>query len=112
MADLIDRQAAIDALLPLYQEHRYRIPGKAETYSQYNEAWQDALSRAEGAIFNLPSAEPVRHWHWVFSPDHAEGICVNCQFKIYGRPYQGQYLIVPYNYCPNCGSRMDGESDG
>ena len=56
--DTISRQAAIDALDVLCQEHRYRIPGKRETYSQYNEAWQDALDRAEGAIGNLPSAEP------------------------------------------------------
>ena len=58
MIDLISRQAAIDALNVLCQEHRYRIPGKRETYSQYNEAWQDALDRAEGAIGNLPSAQP------------------------------------------------------
>ena len=56
--DYISRQATIDALLPLYQEHRYRIPGKAETYSEYNEAWQDALSRGESVIFNLPSVQP------------------------------------------------------
>ena len=55
--DLIDRQAAIDALDVLCQEHRYRIPGKRETYSQYNEAWQDALDRAEVAIGNLPSVQ-------------------------------------------------------
>ena len=58
MDDLISRQAAIEALDVLCQEHRYRIPGKRETYSQYNEAWQDALDRAEGAIGNLPSAQP------------------------------------------------------
>ena len=58
MNDLISRQAAIDALDVLCQEHRYKIPGKVETYSQYNEAWQDALDRAEGAIGNLPSAQP------------------------------------------------------
>lgn len=56
--DCISRQAAIDALDVLCQEHRYRIPGKSETYSQYNEAWQDALGRAENAIGNLPSAQP------------------------------------------------------
>ena len=63
--DMISRQAAIDALDVLCQEHRYRMPGKRETYSQYNEAWQDALDRAEGAIGNLPSAQPKR-------------TCVNC----------------------------------
>ena len=59
MSDLIYRQAAIDALDVLCQEHRYKIPGKRETYSQYNEAWQDALDRAEGAIFSLPSVDAV-----------------------------------------------------
>ena len=60
MKDPIERQDAIDALDVLCQEHRYKIPGKRETYSQYNEAWQDALDRAEGAIFNLPSAQPKK----------------------------------------------------
>lgn len=62
MSDLISRQAAIDAVNVLCQEHRYKIPGKRETYSQYNEAWQDALDRAEGAIFNLPSAQPEQRY--------------------------------------------------
>lgn len=61
---LIKRQAAIDALDVLCQEHRYKIPGKRETYSQYNEAWQDALDRAECAIGSLPSAQPERG-RWV-----------------------------------------------
>ena len=51
--------------------------------------------------------EPVSHGQWVFSPDHAEGICTMCNFKIYGRPYNNTYLIVPYNYCPNCGAKME-----
>lgn len=62
MDDTISRQNAIDALDVLCQEHRYKIPGKVETYSQYNEAWQDALDRAEGAIGNLPSAQPEQQW--------------------------------------------------
>lgn len=63
------------------------------------------------AINNLPSAdvEPVRHGRWIFSPDNAEGTCTWCSGKIYGRPYQNTYVIVPYKYCPHCGARMDGE---
>lgn len=53
--DTVSRQEVIDALDVLCQEHRYRIPGKPETYSEYNEAWQDALSRAESVVGNLPS---------------------------------------------------------
>lgn len=52
-------------------------------------------------------AELVRHGTWIFSPDHAEGICTRCNFKIYGRPYNNTYMIVPYNYCPNCGAKME-----
>ena len=44
---------------------------------------------------------------WIFSPDHSEGICSECHYKIYGRPYNNTYLIVPYNFCPNCGAKMD-----
>ena len=58
MDDLISRQVTIDALDVLCQEHRYKIPGKVETYSQYNEAWQDALDRAEGVVGNLPPVQP------------------------------------------------------
>lgn len=62
VGDAIYRQAeieAIEALLEvLRQEHRYKIPGERETYSQYNEAWQDALNRAEIVIENWLSAQP------------------------------------------------------
>lgn len=108
MADYIDRQAAIDAMDVLCQEHRYKIPGKVETYSQYNEAWQDALDRAEGAIGNLPSADvqPVRHGHWEHDKSGAT-ICSVCSKYIFD---DGIYHLVWYtNYCPHCGAKMDGE---
>ena len=54
----------------------------------------------------LVEMEEPQTGEWMFSPDDAEGICTVCQYKIYGRPYQGRYLIVPYNFCPNCGARM------
>lgn len=76
--------------------------------------WNDAIEEAMHRFVNLPTieAEPVIHGKWMFSPDHAEGICTMCNFKIYGRPYNNTYLIVPYNFCPNCGAKMDGgESD-
>ena len=104
--DLISRQAAIDALDVLCQEHRYKIPGKIETYSQYNEAWQDALDRAEGAIFNLPSAE--RHGQWKFNIDdkgwswNEPYVCDQC----------GKWNDKETPYCPNCGADMRGEQDG
>ena len=103
MQDLINRQAAIGVLDVLCQEHRYRIPGKAETYSSYNEGWQDALGRAENAIGNLPPAQPERkkgHWEiYVISMLDGEGCkCSECGFE--GTPH--------WVSCPNCDARMEG----
>jgi hypothetical protein len=104
MDDLISRQEAIDALDVLCQEHRYKMPGKGETYSQYNEAWQDALDRAEGAIFNLPPAEPKRG-KWIYHIDDlfpAESTmeCNQCHAE--------QPLICDDEFCPKCGAKMEG----
>lgn len=101
--DCISRQAALDALDVLCQEHRYKIPGKGETYSQYNEAWQDALDRAEGAIFNLPSAQPERmRGTWVRGiGEYAKNLmeCSECRRTF--------YYNAEWNFCPNCGAEME-----
>lgn len=78
--------------------------------AEYDKIHIGEPGRARKLIAEQPTidSEPVRHGQWVFSPDHAEGICTMCNFKIYGRPYNNTYLIVPYNYCPNCGAKMDG----
>ena len=47
MSDLISRQAAIDALEKVAELYPWRVPGDRDSYSQYNEAWQDALNRAD-----------------------------------------------------------------
>lgn len=78
MNDTIYRQQAIDVLDVLCQEYRYRIPGKRETYSQYNEAWQDALGRAECAIGELPSAQPERMCYGCRYERHGSVVCDSC----------------------------------
>ena len=85
--DSISRQAAIDALDVLCQEHRYKIPGKRETYSQYNEAWQDALDRAEGAIFNLPPVQPEPQTARVFQEIIVEYPSISTYPEYEGKPY-------------------------
>ena len=60
--DKISRQAAIDAIEKVAELYPWKVPGNRDSYSQYNEAWQDALDRAEGAIGNLPSAQPEQRY--------------------------------------------------
>jgi hypothetical protein len=52
-------------------------------------------------IAGLPTieAEPVKHGRWMY-PFY----CSECGFT----PYYSSDLT--YNYCPNCGARMDGDS--
>lgn len=34
-------------------EHPYKVPGKRDAYSQYNEGWQDAIDRVRGELERL-----------------------------------------------------------
>ena len=97
--DTIYRQDAIDALDVLCQEHRYKIPGKVETYSQYNEAWQDALDRAEGAIGNLPPAQPETAKRIVGKSK--DGMTLWYQCDMCNEPVDAQD-----NFCSGCGRRL------
>ena len=56
--DTISRQAAIDALEKVADMFPWRVPGNRDTYDRYNEAWNDAIGRAEMEIENMPSAQP------------------------------------------------------
>ena len=110
--DVIDRQAAIDALDVLCQEHRYKIPGKQETYSQYNEAWQDALDRAENAIGNLPSAEPERktgRWLELTNTNHTY-VCSVCGRMLVNITDGKNMVSKKYPFC-HCGAKMEVEDE-
>ena len=48
----------IDALEKVAELFPWRVPGKSDTYDSYNEAWNDAIGRAEMEIEKLPSVHP------------------------------------------------------
>ena len=80
--DLIDRQAAIDAVTPFDDEYRIR-----------------------DAIENLPSAQPERkRGHWVGIDDEP---CEVYECDVCGAVYDtvGNTWDLP-NYCPYCGTDM------
>ena len=59
--DTISRTAAIDALEKVEELFPWRVPGNRDSYDRYNEAWNDAIGRAEIEIEELPSAQPTLH---------------------------------------------------
>ena len=40
----------IEQLEELEKEHPYKVIGQPDTYSQYNEAWQDCIDRVMGIV--------------------------------------------------------------
>ena len=102
MDDLISRQAAIDAI-----DGEIEITGRtnAEAVKGYVRLVKDRLERLPSA---QPTAEPVRHGKWIkadsqqyFRKHYPAFTCSEC-----GQRKDSQ---KKWNYCPNCGARMDEE---
>lgn len=94
MADLIDRQAAIDVL-----EERI----KANGYS--NVALVSELNRSLGYLMSLPPAQPERKkGAWIEEDDAIiHGHCSNCGWASVWQETD----VFGMNYCPNCGAQME-----
>ena len=92
MDDLIRKQDAIDAVLELDVSHRV--------------SWKDAVI---DTIDVLPSADRPQG-EWIGEADgYADGefvydtwYCSNCDYVV------DDDEPPTWNYCPNCGARMDG----
>ena len=87
MDDLISRQAAIDAVWfePSYTD------------------LLNVLTEVRDRLEQLPSADvaPVWHGRWKKNDDYT---CSLCSYR----------MVIgdgAYNYCPNCGARMDGDGN-
>ena len=96
--DLISRQAAIDAI------GRLDIPEDMCVF--------EILSHIELEIGNLPSAQPERKKGKWIKADSQQYFrkhypCFTCSECGYRKDSQKKW-----NYCPNCGARMDGEVEG
>lgn len=103
MNDLIERQAAIDALDFEIVHMTAYCDGKNEgnPLAQYNKGLEDGKK----AIEALPFAQPKGHWilvHPLQEDDTGAYMCSECKV--------GNWEIDPesYFFCPNCGADMRG----
>lgn len=94
MAEYIKLEAAIDAVTNVY----YNTPDI--NLSAY---------KLEMSLRRIPAADvaPVVHGRWKPSGGLLE--CQNCG-EIYST--RGGNEGKAWNYCPNCGARMDGDENG
>ena len=71
---------------------------ETETLSEWVNAWQEAAISALRSV-SREQVEKVRHGRWIKHEGYDE--CSECHAK----------SIFGYNYCHNCGARMDKEAE-
>ena len=80
----------------LYNEMNY--PGRSEEF-------MTAIDVAIADLADAPTVDavPVRHGQWETNSDRPDSlICSVCKCVF------DMWKHDPHNYCPNCGSKMDG----
>ena len=75
-----------------------KLPYEKMEISATSEEWCVRLSDIENAP--TVDAEPIKHGEWIESKVGGYDKCSVC----------GEPTLAKYNFCPNCGAKMDGES--
>ena len=101
MEEYIEKNKAIKEL---YEVYDYEFPTASGGFDEY------ARMIVPNTIKNMPAADvaPVRHGRWVEKEKYTFGImydCSLCENRILDNGH-------PWNYCPNCGAKMDGGENG
>ena len=108
MAEYIERGKLVEFL----KQVRRDLPHDSKDFFTRDEMILNLQQFVESKSF-VPSedVEPVRRGHWICVGDIDEYIfeCSECHEIYYlndGTPKEQQY-----NYCPNCGAKMEGEEN-
>lgn len=119
MAEYIDREAAIAEIIAEAEKEGKKSFNAAErgdadisvkyTHGEY--CYHVAAHIAE----TLPPAdvEPVKHGKWEFKGFNVH--CSSCGVRNKNAAVcvgsEGKFVREPFKYCPDCGARMDGDSN-
>ena len=105
MAEYIDKGALYERIAQLEELARNRYldtPSNSPAYPRYMAQMQDRTALKHLiADFTVVDVVPVRHGRWRHYPDCGVTRCSVCDWST--------EECVDYNYCPNCGARMDEE---
>ena len=107
MAEYIEREALIANITKEIETQRERRNVFATV----------AFAHIKGVVENSPAADvvEVRHGEWFSNGgSFSTPRCSLCNWK---KPYTEDYwcgdiLYAHWNYCPNCGAKMDGKGEG
>lgn len=114
MIELISREQAIDALVAetIYTEEELREYYEANSH---RDEWVNGIYDAVEAIKQLPPIQPIqpKRGRWIYCEDSmadcVDGYrCDQCGFFVpWDYKHKGIDFIQDYNFCPNCGAKMD-----
>ena len=76
-----------------------------EKCNSENQKWTPSRVKALIARQKAADVTQVRHGRWKISSDYGLSECSSCGWNI-------EEYVVDYDYCPRCGAKMDGGSDG
>ena len=62
MSSLISINDVLKITTKVEKIHPYKVVGDRDSYSPYNEGWNDCVSLIESYLETIPSAEPERKW--------------------------------------------------
>ncbi len=101
MAEYIEKHKAVNLLTSLENEFQQFKPFKCFEHAMYRK-----LCETEIAIGKLPAADvvPVVHGEWVQTEAPFMNECEDCSVCGYRTVWGHRF-----NYCPNCGAKMDGD---
>lgn len=74
------------------------------------------LRTAGSIVKNTPKADvvEVKHGKWTYNED-GEKVCSICGepalYQNFGFAFARTYHLITSDYCPHCGSKMDGEKE-
>lgn len=100
MDEYIEKNKAIKEL---YEVYDYEFPTASGGFDEY------ARMIVPNTIKNMPAADvaPARHGQWIEQEKYTFGTMYDCSIC-------GNRILDnghSWNYCPNCGARMDEEVD-
>ena len=104
MAEYIKREEAVKLIFEQFHMY-FEVPCLPR-----DEAIQRQVCAVRDKINQLPAADvaPVRHGLWIEKDKYAFGVMYDCSIC-------GNRILDnghSWNYCPNCGAKMDGGDDG
>ena len=121
--DYISRGTAVTIADYAADEHPYdKNPKQLETYSEYNQGWNDACDYIRGKLDDEKSAdmEPVRRGKWNIRVSDERTLCLECSvcgrrvdnFNLHRLLIFREYESARgrYPYC-HCGAKMDGPEE-